>query len=206
MGSTFTLYLPEAYTTLNTVKSFLLENSLGAEQQILVPESRLPNLAKFLPEVRATFQNQPQNQPEETFNNDEKNRQTLLQNKKSGKKLRHRLRENMGQMLKDKSLLMVDDDPRNIFAVKSALEEHGIKVQAAENGKEAIQILNTTSTIDAILMDIMMPEMDGYETMKEIRKYPRFKNLPIIALTAKAMKGKEKIDCSRCHELYRKTD
>jgi CheY-like chemotaxis protein len=93
------------------------------------------------------------------------------------------------KMLNGKTLLIVDDDPRNIFAIRSALESHGIKVLAAENGKEGIQILNTNPSIDAVLMDIMMPEMDGYETTTEIRKYSKYTNLPIIALTAKAMKG-----------------
>jgi HAMP domain-containing protein/signal transduction histidine kinase/CheY-like chemotaxis protein len=93
------------------------------------------------------------------------------------------------KMLNGKTLLIVDDDPRNIFAIRSALESHGIKVLAAENGKEGIKILNTNPSIDAVLMDIMMPEMDGYETTTEIRKYSKYTNLPIIALTAKAMKG-----------------
>ncbi len=96
-------------------------------------------------------------------------------------------------MLKGKILLMIDDDPRNIFAVSSALENYGIHVIGVENGKDGIQILNDTPLICAVLMDIMMPSMDGYETTTEIRKYSKFKNLPIIALTAKAMKGdKEK--------------
>ena len=97
------------------------------------------------------------------------------------------------KLLKGKTLLMVDDDPRNLFAISSALESYGLKVIPAENGKEGVHLLNTTPAIDAVLMDIMMPGMDGYETTAEIRKYPKFKGLPIIALTAKAMKGdKEK--------------
>jgi hypothetical protein len=92
-------------------------------------------------------------------------------------------------MLKGKTVLIVDDDPRNIFAVSSALEEHGLKVLAAENGKDAIQMLHDVPTINAVLMDIMMPEMNGYQTTKEIRKHTKFKKLPIIALTAKAMIG-----------------
>ena len=91
--------------------------------------------------------------------------------------------------LEGRTIMMVDDDPRNIFAVVSALESYGLNIQSVENGKSAIKILNTTPNIEVVLMDIMMPEMDGYETMREIRKNARFKNLPIIALTAKAMKG-----------------
>lgn len=96
-------------------------------------------------------------------------------------------------ILKDKNILIVDDDGRNIFALSSMLKENEMRVSAASNGKEAIEKLKQSSDIDIVLMDIMMPEMDGYEAMTEIRKEARFKNLPIIALTAKAMKGdKEK--------------
>jgi len=88
----------------------------------------------------------------------------------------------------DKQLLLVDDDMRNIFALSKVFEEKGIRVLKASNGKKAIEVLNDLQAIDVILMDIMMPEMDGYEAMQEIRKMDRFKNTPIIALTAKAMK------------------
>lgn len=88
----------------------------------------------------------------------------------------------------DKQLLLVDDDMRNIFALSKVFEEKGIRVLKASNGKKAIEVLNDLQAIDVILMDIMMPEMDGYEAMQEIRKIDRFKNTPIIALTAKAMK------------------
>jgi len=96
-----------------------------------------------------------------------------------------------------KTILMVDDDVRNIFALSSALEVHDLKILSAENGKDALRILRTASHIDAVLMDIMMPEMDGYETIQEIRKQPKFKNLPILALTAKAMKG----DQEKCMQV-----
>ncbi|MDP2338786.1 MAG: HAMP domain-containing protein, partial [Bacteroidota bacterium] len=91
--------------------------------------------------------------------------------------------------LKGKKVLIVDDDMRNIFALTSILERHNISVLSAESGKDAIQIIKKTPQIDVVLMDIMMPEMDGYETMQIIRKNGDFKKLPIIALTAKAMKG-----------------
>ena len=78
---------------------------------------------------------------------------------------------------------------RNVFALSSALEEKGMVVLAAENGRKALEILDATPDINLVLMDIMMPEMDGYEAMTAIRKKAKFKNLPIIALTAKAMKG-----------------
>jgi len=88
-----------------------------------------------------------------------------------------------------KSVLVVDDDVRNIFSLTSMLEDHGMVVRFAENGKQAIEQLSKDPNVDAILMDIMMPEMDGYETTRAIRAMDQFKTMPIIALTAKAMKG-----------------
>ncbi|MEX0929901.1 MAG: HAMP domain-containing protein [Balneolales bacterium] len=93
------------------------------------------------------------------------------------------------EMLAAKKVLIVDDDIRNIFALTSILERHKMEVLTAGNGKEALDILNKEPEMDLVLMDIMMPEMDGYETMQAIRKLPEFKDLPILALTAKAMKG-----------------
>ncbi len=91
--------------------------------------------------------------------------------------------------LERKKVLIVDDDMRNVFALTTALENQHMEVIFAENGKEGLDILQNTSNIDLVLMDIMMPEMDGYETMKRIRQLPAFQDLPVIALTAKAMKG-----------------
>jgi CheY-like chemotaxis protein len=91
-----------------------------------------------------------------------------------------------------KNVLIVDDDVRNIFSLTSVLEEHGMNVTFAENGKDAIAKLDSTEGgegVDLVLMDVMMPEMDGYETTRAIRERPKFRMLPIIALTAKAMKG-----------------
>ena len=92
-------------------------------------------------------------------------------------------------VLEGKRVLIVDDDVRNVFALTSVLERHGMSVMFAENGREGISTLEQHPDVDLVLMDIMMPEMDGYETMTEIRKRPQFSKLPIIALTAKAMKG-----------------
>jgi HAMP domain-containing protein/CheY-like chemotaxis protein/signal transduction histidine kinase len=95
-----------------------------------------------------------------------------------------------------KKVLVVDDDVRNIFALSSVLERRGMTVLSAGTGREAIATLNSTPDLAIVLMDIMMPEMDGYETMQVIRQNPAFRRLPIIALTAKAMKG----DREKCLE------
>jgi CheY-like chemotaxis protein len=99
-------------------------------------------------------------------------------------------------VLAGKKVLVVDDDVRNIFSLTSLLERHRIEVLFAENGRDAIELLKHTPDVDAILADVMMPDVDGYETMREIRKMRRFKSTPIIALTAKAMKG----DREKCIE------
>ncbi|BAT55711.1 GAF sensor hybrid histidine kinase [Nostoc sp. NIES-3756] len=91
--------------------------------------------------------------------------------------------------LAGKKVLIIDDDVRNIFALTSMLERHQMVVVYAENGREGINLLETTSDIDVVLMDVMMPEMDGYETTQLIRQRQQFRDLPIIALTAKAMQG-----------------
>jgi CheY-like chemotaxis protein len=97
--------------------------------------------------------------------------------------------------LAGRRVLIVDDDIRNIFALSSVLEDYGMDIKTADNGREAINLARQ-GELDVILMDIMMPEMDGLETMKEIRKIPSCKDLPIVAVTAKAMKG----DRERCIE------
>lgn len=114
-----------------------------------------------------------------------KDRQNMLQ------KLRDR-----EQLFEGKKILLVDDDVRNIFALSAALESKGAVIETARNGIEAIAKMKENPAIDLILMDIMMPEMDGYEATREIRKDPRFQRLPIIAVTAKAMAD----DQEKCRE------
>ncbi|WP_180857535.1 response regulator, partial [Flavobacterium panici] len=122
----------------------------------------------------------------------------------------HRIHKDLPESMKDrietyylkedvlinKKVLLVDDDVRNLFALTTALERFGLDVISAESGHEAIDILSQNLKIDIVLMDIMMPELDGYETMKIIRKNIKHKDLTIIAVTAKAMKG----DRQRCIE------
>jgi CheY-like chemotaxis protein len=92
-------------------------------------------------------------------------------------------------VLRNRKVLVVDDDARNIFALTTVLENHEMDALSATNGRQAIELIESTPDLGIVLMDIMMPEMDGYETMREIRKDVRFRTLPILALTAKAMKG-----------------
>ncbi|HYO97929.1 MAG TPA: response regulator, partial [Polyangiaceae bacterium] len=99
-------------------------------------------------------------------------------------------------VLAGKKVLIVDDDLRNIFALSAALEKAGIDALSAESGPEGIALLQSTPGVSAVLMDVMMPQMDGYEAMRAIRELPQFKKLPIIAVTAKAMKG----DREKCLE------
>jgi CheY-like chemotaxis protein len=90
--------------------------------------------------------------------------------------------------------VVIDDDIRNIFSMASALEEFGVDLRYAESGRAGLDLLGQHDDIDVVLVDIMMPDMDGYETMREIRSIARFADLPIIAVTAKAMKG-DRLKC-----------
>jgi HAMP domain-containing protein/signal transduction histidine kinase len=105
-------------------------------------------------------------------------------------------------------VLIVDDDIRNVFALTSVLEQHGLSVLYAENGREGIEVLEQHEDVAVVLMDIMMPEMDGYATTTAIRRMPQFAGLPIIALTAKAMKGdREKaIECGASDYVTKPVD
>ncbi|MDY6948915.1 MAG: response regulator, partial [Pseudomonadota bacterium] len=98
--------------------------------------------------------------------------------------------------LAGRKVLIVDDDIRNIFSLTGVLEQHDVEVLNAESGREGIALLNRTPNVDMVLMDVMMPDMDGYETMRQIRRSERFRKLPMIAITAKAMKG----DREKCIE------
>jgi CheY-like chemotaxis protein len=113
----------------------------------------------------------------------------------SKQKMLERLNSSDEDLL-DRTVLLVDDDARNIFALSSVLERRGMRVLTATTGKEAIELVQSSDDLAIVLMDIMMPQMDGYQTMAAIRKIPALQRLPIIALTAKAMKG----DREKCLE------
>ena len=99
-------------------------------------------------------------------------------------------------VLAGRKVLLVDDDIRNVFAMTSVLERYEMEVFPAENGREALEELDKRPDVDVVLMDIMLPEMDGFEVTQTIRRQERFRGLPILALTAKAMKG----DREKCLE------
>ncbi len=112
------------------------------------------------------------------------------------------------EILSNKKILVVDDDMRNVFSLKKVLESKGMQIMVGKNGREGLEFLNKNPDIDLILMDIMMPEMDGYEATRSIRKQERFKDLPVIALTAKAMKGDrfKCIEAGACDYLAKPID
>jgi CheY-like chemotaxis protein len=104
--------------------------------------------------------------------------------------------QNANEVLHGKTVMIVDDDMRNIFALTSLLEDRGMNIVSHDNGRDAITALHAQPNVEAILMDIMMPEMDGIDTIREIRQIPACRDTPIIAVTAKAMKG----DREKCME------
>src|SRR5205085_11464536 len=88
-----------------------------------------------------------------------------------------------------RKVLVIDDDIRNIFSLASALEEYGVELSYAESGRAGLEAIDAKPDVDVVLVDIMMPDMDGYETIREIRARPEMGDLPVVAVTAKAMKG-----------------
>jgi CheY-like chemotaxis protein len=116
------------------------------------------------------------------------------ENKKGNRSAHYKRLGELEEVLKGKNILVADDDVRNIFSLTKSLENYGINVISAIDGKEALQQLREHKKVDLILMDMMMPEMDGYDAIKNIRAMSKFKKLPIIAVTAKAMAG-DRIKC-----------
>jgi signal transduction histidine kinase/DNA-binding response OmpR family regulator/CHASE3 domain sensor protein len=114
----------------------------------------------------------------------------LVEDNKKGKKpLKYKKLGELNEVLKGKNVLVADDDVRNIFSLTKALESYGVNVVSAMDGVEALKQVEANGNIDLVLMDMMMPELDGYESTRKIREIPKYRNLPIIAVTAKAMAG-----------------
>jgi CheY-like chemotaxis protein len=118
------------------------------------------------------------------------------ENGSSREKLIPKRMHSLKEVLEGKKVLIADDDVRNIFSITKTLELHGMEVISAIDGKDAIRQMEANEGVSVVLMDIMMPEMDGYETIRQLRRNPQFKRLPIIAITAKAMTG----DREKCIE------
>ncbi|MCW2608214.1 MAG: hybrid sensor histidine kinase/response regulator, partial [Frankiales bacterium] len=154
-GSTFTLYVPEAYPFSETDDDALLRQ-VGSTADV-VPVQATPRPLPAAAQPPAMLTSRPATLP--------------------------------GPGLAGLTVLVVDDDVRNVFALTSALELHGMHVLYADNGKDGIRILQEDGAVDLVLMDVMMPDMDGNETTAAIRRMPQFADLPVLFLTAKAMPG-----------------
>ncbi len=170
-GSTFILYLPDSYAA--AYSESIEEEQLAVNS--IIEEARLvqqKNAAQFIYSAELPA---PRGQKTHTIptNGDGESRSAELANCK---------------------ILVIDDDSRNVFAIKSTLEKYNMQVLSADNGTDGIAMLGQNPDVACVLMDIMMPQLDGYKTIEEIRKWEQFRHLPIIALTAKAMKG----DRERC--------
>jgi two-component system, chemotaxis family, sensor kinase CheA len=177
-GSTFNLYLPNHYVEI--ASDATLAEPIFAESEVAVSlDARHPQL-----------HDKSHKQLNEQLNDKKTSSLSILTDKETNSR-----RFNLTQ-LEGKKVLIVDDDIRNVFALTTALENQKMKVIFAENGREGIEVLKDNPDTNLVLMDIMMPELDGYETMHTIRNMSGYGSLPIIALTAKAMK----FDREKCIE------
>ncbi|MBL1085082.1 HAMP domain-containing protein [Streptomyces actinomycinicus] len=193
-GSTFTLYLPLYPSELppqgyqQAVPALEAGDLVASEAQrsseLSAAEVETPAEVKSYQETQngaaALFRRRRRTLPEEVQRPEQ---WTVVTEQESGQQQGRAVR------FGGEKVLIVDDDIRNVFALTSVLEQHGLSVLYAENGREGIEVLEQHDDVAVVLMDIMMPEMDGYATTTAIRRMPQFAGLPIIALTAKAMKG-----------------
>ncbi|MET8896337.1 HAMP domain-containing protein [Streptomyces albogriseolus] len=194
-GSTFTLYLPLHPSELppngyqQPPMPALEAGDLVASAELTAPEAATP--------AEVTSYREARNGPAALFRR--RRRVSLQQDQRPSAELEEwpaveqepqtARTPRKGIRFGGQKVLIVDDDIRNVFALTSVLEQHGLSVLYAENGREGIEVLEQHDDVAVVLMDIMMPEMDGYATTTAIRRMPQFAGLPIIALTAKAMKG-----------------
>ncbi|MEV6741592.1 HAMP domain-containing protein [Streptomyces sp. NPDC051104] len=189
-GSTFTLYLPLHPSELpphgypQLAPALEAGDLLASEAELSAPDIETPAEVKSYQET--------QNGPAALFR---RRRRAVTAGRggagqeQVGGEPQGGLLPRQGVRFDSEKVLIVDDDIRNVFALTSVLEQHGLSVLYAENGREGIEVLEQHDDVAVVLMDIMMPEMDGYATTTAIRRMPQFAGLPIIALTAKAMKG-----------------
>ncbi|AVV40156.1 HAMP domain-containing protein [Streptomyces sp. ID05-04B] len=195
-GSTFTLYLPLHPSELppqgyQQIVPALEAGDLVASENGAAEPSELSETEIQMPAEVKSYQD-AQNGPAALF----RRRRRLVSGEQVGRPEQWPSRGQQtgtqarpGIRFGGEKVLIVDDDIRNVFALTSVLEQHGLSVLYAENGREGIEVLEQHDDVAVVLMDIMMPEMDGYATTTAIRRMPQFSGLPIIALTAKAMKG-----------------
>ncbi|WP_122212505.1 HAMP domain-containing protein [Streptomyces sp. ZS0098] len=194
-GSTFTLYLPLHPSELPP-NGYQQPPMPALEAGDLVASAELPAAPEETP-AEVTSYREAQNGPAALFRR--RRRVSLRQDQRPSAELEEwpaveqeaqaARTPRKGIRFGGQKVLIVDDDIRNVFALTSVLEQHGLSVLYAENGREGIEVLEQHDDVAVVLMDIMMPEMDGYATTTAIRRMPQFAGLPIIALTAKAMKG-----------------
>ncbi|WP_143064696.1 response regulator, partial [Streptomyces colonosanans] len=191
-GSTFTLYLPPHPSELPSHGYAQLSPAMEADE-LLASEAELPAPDIETPLEVKSYQD-TRNGPAALFRRRRRAVTAGASHGGAGQEQWVGEREVAAQprqsvRFASEKVLIVDDDIRNVFALTSVLEQHGLSVLYAENGREGIEVLEQHDDVAVVLMDIMMPEMDGYATTTAIRRMPQFAGLPIIALTAKAMKG-----------------
>jgi CheY-like chemotaxis protein len=191
VGSTFTLYVPVHYTCPSVEPL----PARGTPQAIAGPSSPTgPPAARSGPPADIDEVTEPVPVPRTgTPTSDDLADLADLMDEHTSWPETTRLKEwltgGAAEVLANRRILIVDDDIRNVFALTHVLGRVGITVKYAENGREGLEVLDRTPDVSLVLMDIMMPEMDGYEMIAAMRRTPRFANLPVIALTAKAMPG-----------------
>ncbi|MET8570508.1 HAMP domain-containing protein [Streptomyces sp. NPDC004783] len=196
-GSTFTLYLPLHPSEL---PPHGYQQSAALEAGELLAAANAPERLPELPAATGETQTEAQSYQDARHGASalfrrrrravpESGEQIAAPEQRSEGEREPAPRPHRGIRFGGQKVLIVDDDIRNVFALTSVLEQHGLSVLYAENGREGIEVLEQHEDVAVVLMDIMMPEMDGYATTTAIRRMPQFAGLPIIALTAKAMKG-----------------